>query len=151
MSDELHTSGCGCSSQPAPETAATAQPVAGIGLVADAHGLTEREALRQMSGGGLGIGTFKGELLTQALAASGYTTDPSGLRAYYRDHTDVLDGYLKYVDIEEVVGRLGVSMTGRAGCAAQNTDMVALGVGFIGGVAATALYQVFSDNDNDGA
>jgi hypothetical protein len=135
MSDELHTSRCGCSSQPAPET------------VADAHGLTEREALRQMSG----IGTFKGELLTQALAASGYTTDPSGLRAYYRDHTDVLDGYLKYVDIEEVVGQLGASMTGRTGCAAQGADMVALGVGFMGGVAAAGLYQVFSDNDNDGA
>lgn len=135
MADGLTVSGgCGCSG------ASAAPQLAGVQL----GGTAKRRP--SLAGPAPQLGTdwwdsAKGEIMTQALAASGYATDPASLRAYYRDHKQVIDDYLSYVDVGEVAQALIESESGRQ---AQKVGAVFL-AGFAGGVAATLLYQRFSN------
>ena len=133
MSSTTTTTGCGCSSAP---TLAGAQ-LGGTATRRPAH----------LAGPAPQLGadwwdSAKGEIMTQALALSGYATDPNALRVYYRDNKDVIDAYLDYIDVADVARELGSSAPGQI-------DWFTLGLGFAGGVGATLLYLRYFNQQED--
>lgn len=125
--------GCGCGAS------AAAPAAAGTNALSGPHAL---------AAGGFGD-AVKGELLTQALAFSGYATDPDALRVYYRQHKSEIDAYLRYVDVDDLAGTIAGGYFGE-GQAPAGTNWASLAIGVAGGAALTLLYfELFAQNDGE--
>jgi hypothetical protein len=83
--------------------------------------------------------SLQGEALTQALAVSGYSDDPQGLRRYYRNNKTVIDAYLGFVDTGAVVKTLASETEVQD----VGLDPQQLGAGVAGGVGLTLLMSKF--------
>ena len=83
--------------------------------------------------------SLQGEALTQALAVSGYSGDPQGLRRYYRQNKAVIDAYLGFVDTGAVVKTLARETEAQD----VGLDLQQLGAGVVGGVGLTLLMSKF--------
>jgi hypothetical protein len=103
-------------------------PLAGLGEADDLGNFFEWDSLQ-------------GEALTQALAVSGYSDDPQGLRRYYRQNKAVIDAYLGFVDTGAVVKKVATET--EAEDLSRGLDLQQLGAGVAGGVGLTLLMSKF--------